>query len=207
MIGIIDYGMGNLRSVHSALDMLGARVQICTDPGMLEKVDRIILPGVGAFRDCINSLDASGFVKALNYVVRQQRKPILGICLGMQVMTRQSIEGGRHQGLGWIDADVVALEPRDNSLRVPQIGWNDIQYDSRYALFKSLPPAPDFYFAHSYALNCDHGDDVIATCNYGGLVTAAICKHNILATQFHPEKSQDHGLRILQNFMDWNPEC
>lgn len=204
MIGIVDYGLGNILSVYHALETVGADVAICTHPKELIGVERIVLPGVGAFRDCMANLTARGFVEALETAVLGQGKPILGICLGMQAMARCSFEGGEYQGLGWVESDVVGLKPADSSLRVPHIGWNDIQYQQDSPLFKGLPPLPDFYFVHSFYMKCDHESDVAATCDYGGIVTAAIRKENIFATQFHPEKSQDYGLRVLENFLRWN---
>lgn len=205
MVGIIDYGMGNLLSVFHALEMVGANVTICNSPTDLKDCSRIVLPGVGSFRDCQKNLRAKGFVEALEEAVRLQAKPILGICLGMQVMGRKSFEGGEYSGLGWFEADVVRLSPNDQTLRIPQIGWNDVTYCPKSPLFKGLPPAPDFYFVHSYNLVCDHAGEVDAICEYGGTVTAAIRKENIFATQFHPEKSQEYGLRVLTNFVNWNP--
>ncbi|MFC1821081.1 imidazole glycerol phosphate synthase subunit HisH [Thermodesulfobacteriota bacterium] len=207
MIGIVDYGLGNILSVYHALEMVGADIKVCPDPESLTGIDRIVLPGVGAFRDCMANLVERGFVEVLEKAVLKQGKPILGICLGMQAMARRSFEGGEYQGLGWIDGDVVGLEPRDPSMRVPHIGWNDIQYRTNSQLFEGLPGSPDFYFVHSYHLNCDDQDDVDAICDYGGPVTAAVRRGNIFATQFHPEKSQDYGLKILENFLKWDPAC
>jgi imidazole glycerol-phosphate synthase subunit HisH len=205
MIGVIDYGMGNLLSVCHALEMVGATAKICKSPEDLRDAERIVLPGVGAFRDCIHNLQARGFFEALGEAVFSQGKPILGICLGMQVMARRSFENGEYPGLGWIAADVVRLHPQDDALRVPHIGWNDVAYRPDSPLFKNLPSAPDFYFVHSYSMRCDNPDDLEATCDYGGTVTAAVRKGNIFATQFHPEKSQSYGLTILNNFLRWNP--
>lgn len=204
MIGVVDYGMGNLRSVTNALGSLGADVSVCASPAALETVDRIVLPGVGAFRDCIATLRALGFADALQRRVRAEGVPILGICLGMQAMARRSFEGGVYEGLGWFEADVVRLEP-PNGERVPHIGWNQVQYRASSPLFAGLPLAPDFYFVHSYHVQCDDVMDVEASCDYGLPVTAALRKGHIMATQFHPEKSQDHGLRVLANFIAWPP--
>jgi glutamine amidotransferase len=204
-VGIVDYGMGNLLSVYHAVEMAGGDARICSTPEELAHVQRIVLPGVGAYRDCITNLKKKNFVDALSEAVFLQGKPILGICLGMQVMARKSFEGGEHSGLGWFDADVVRLKPNDPSLRIPQIGWNDVAYKPDSILFAGHPESPDFYFVHSYYVVCDHSQDVHATCDYGGPVTAAIGKDNIFATQFHPEKSQDHGLRVLENFLKWSP--
>jgi len=206
MIGIVDYGMGNLRSVYNALDYLAADVQICKSPEDLKRADRLVLPGVGAFHDCMENLRQQGFVDTLSDAVRRQGKPIMGICLGMQAMAQRSMEGGEQAGLGWFDADVIRLQPNDPSLRVPQIGWNEVHYHPGHPLFCNLPSSPDFYFVHSYYMECKNPSDLVGACEYGGIsVAAAVCKDNIFATQFHPEKSQDHGLTLLQNFLNWNP--
>jgi len=205
MIGIVDYGMGNLLSVSNAFESLNADVRFCRQPQDFESVERIVLPGVGAFRECIGNLRNAGLVEALEEAVLSQRKPILGICLGMQVMARRSFEGGEYCGLGWIDADVVRLEPSDTTLRVPHIGWNEVQYRSASPFFASLAPTPEFYFAHSYHLKCADEAEVEATCDYGLPVTAAVRKNNIFATQFHPEKSQDNGISLLEKFCRWQP--
>lgn len=205
MVGVIDYGMGNLFSVHHALEMVGAVVRICRHPGELDDAERIVLPGVGAFRDCIANLEMKGFVEALERSVLEKGKPLFGICLGMQVLARKSFEGGEYKGFGWFEADVVRLAPGDPSWRVPQIGWNDVEYRSDSPLFNGVPSRPDFYFVHSYYMKCDEQNDIDAVCDYGGPVTAAVRKNNVFATQFHPEKSQDYGLKILENFLKWNP--
>lgn len=197
--------MGNLLSVQHALEMVGADVVVCRDGDDLKEVERIVLPGVGAFRDCMMNLKKGGLIEALEEAVLRLGKPILGICLGMQAMARRSFEGGEHRGLGWLEADVVRLHPHPPALRVPQIGWNEIDYRTESPFFKSLPPAPDFYFVHSYFVKCDDAAIVEATCDYGGPVTAAVRKGNIFATQFHPEKSQDYGLKVLEHFLTWKP--
>lgn len=205
MIGIIDYGMGNLLSVRNALEALGTESRVCTSPVELSGIRRIILPGVGAFRDCMRNLARSGFIDALNVAVVRERRPFLGICLGMQAIAQRSFEGGEYEGLGWIDADVVRLCPSELGLRVPHIGWNEISYRKDSPLFSGLPLTPDFYFVHSYALQCRDAEVIEATSDYGGAYPAAIRKGNLFATQFHPEKSQSHGLTVLRNFLRWNP--
>ncbi len=205
MVGIIDYGMGNLLSVFHALETVGATVKICSRPEELKDVERIVLPGVGAFKNCITNLRERGFVDALKEHVILRGKPVFGICLGMQVMARRSCEGGDHEGLAWLDAVVVPLKPSDTLLRVPQTGWNKVIYRQESRLFSGLLAEPDFYFVHSFSMECFRDDVIDATCDYGGTVTAAVRKDNIFATQFHPEKSQDFGLRILDNFLKWNP--
>lgn len=205
MTGIIDYGMGNLLSVMNALEFLGAEPQLCRHPRDLEDADRLVLPGVGAFGDCMRSLQESGFDDALNHHVMAAHKPILGICLGMQVMARRGTERGDHEGLGWFDAEVIPIRPDDPGLAIPHVGWNNVVSRSGCPLFDGLPAEPDLYFVHSFFMDCRDSADVVASCDYGGAVTAAVMKRNVFATQFHPEKSQDHGLRILQNFIEWNP--
>lgn len=204
MIGILDYGMGNLLSVYSAFDYLAADVTICKHPEELSAVDRIVIPGVGAFKDCINRIN-SAFRPALDEEVIKKAKPTLGICLGMQVMAGIGTEGGDFKGLGWFNGTVVKLTPGTATMRVPNIGWNDVRFDSNVPLFKGLPTESDFYFVHSYFMQLTDPSQVVATYQYGQQVTAAIMKDNIFATQFHPEKSQDYGLRILKNFIDWKP--
>lgn len=205
MVGIVDYGMGNLKSVFHALDMVGAEPQICTQPEELDHIERVVLPGVGAFGDCIANLQYKRFDEALHNAVIKRGIPFLGICLGMQVLAQQSAEGGPHSGLGWVAGNVVRLTPSDPTLRIPHVGWNNIHYPPEHPLFARLPAAPDVYFVHSYFLRYENNEDVCATCDYGGAVTAAVCKNNIFATQFHPEKSQDYGLQILENFLSWTP--
>lgn len=205
MIGIVDYGMGNLLSVRNAVEAVGCDAEVCSTPAQLREAERLILPGVGAFRDCMKNLRETGIAEALQDLVIAQGRPILGICLGMQAMARKSFEGGEFEGLGWLDAEVVRIQPRDPSLRVPQIGWNEIQIANEAALLTGLPRHPEFYFVHSYHMRCVRPGDVLATCDHGGTVTAAVGRDNIRATQFHPEKSQDCGLRVLENFLAWKP--
>lgn len=205
MIGIVDYGMGNLLSVFNAFDYLGADVKVCKHPEELKSVDRIVIPGVGAFKDCIYKIKDTGFYEALNEEVLSKSKPTLGICLGMQVMASKSFEGGEFDGLGWFDAEVVRLNPSDSGLRIPNIGWNTIDYVKNHVLFNRLPEHPDFYLVHSFYVKANDSKDVVATYDYTYPVTASILKDNIFATQFHPEKSQDYGLQILDNFIAWKP--
>lgn len=205
MIAIVDYGMGNLLSVFNAVEYIGREARICTHPKDLEKADRIILPGVGAFKDCINNLNRRGFTESLHREVLKSRKPILGICLGMQVMASMSFEGGEHAGLGWIEGDVIRLHPSDKDLKIPHVGWNKTDYRQDSPIFKNLPLNPDFYFVHSFYMKCDKAENIEATFSYGGIFTAAVRRDNIVATQFHPEKSQKYGLTLFENFCSWNP--
>lgn len=205
VVGIVDYGMGNLLSVLHALEMAGAEARICREPEELLRAERLVLPGVGAFGDCMRNLTERGLEEALREAVLKRGRPILGICLGMQAMAQRGFEGGEHAGLGWFAADVVRLQPQDPTLRVPHVGWNDVSFRGESPLFRGLPDGPDFYFVHSYAMQCRQQGDVAATCDYGGAFTCAVRKDNIFATQFHPEKSQDYGLKVLENFLRWNP--
>ncbi|MDZ4722676.1 MAG: imidazole glycerol phosphate synthase subunit HisH [candidate division Zixibacteria bacterium] len=205
MVGIVDYGMGNIMSVANALERIGAGVKMCRTPEDFSEVDRIILPGVGAFADCMNTLNSSGLVEALEDSVLSYKKPLFGICVGMQMLAKKGYEGGMHNGLGWINSEVVMLETSEANLRIPHIGWNNVSTRENSPIFKGLPPEPEVYFVHSYWMKCNDPDVVEATCDYGGLITASIRKDNIVATQFHPEKSQDYGLHILENFMKWKP--
>ena len=206
MIAVIDYGMGNLLSVFNGLQMVGADARVCAAPQDLAEAERIVLPGVGAFPDCVSNLKTTGFWDALNHEVLEKRKPILGVCLGMQVMAKRGSEVQPCEGLGWFDAEVVRMTPADTAMRVPQIGWNDVSFREGSPLFKGLKCPTDFYFVHSFFMKCADARDVDATCDYGGAVTAAVRRDNIFATQFHPEKSQDHGLALLANFVSWRPQ-
>ncbi len=203
MIGIVDHGMGNLLSVLNAFEYMGADAQLCSNPADLEDADRIVLPGVGAFPDCMKNIDKLGFRPVLDRLVLQEKRPVLGICLGMQVMADWGTEGGDYPGLGWIPGRVVRIVPDDPGLKVPHVGWNDIQYLAESPLFHGLPTNPEYYFVHSFHFQCQNPDHVDAWCDYGGKVTSAVRRDNIFATQFHPEKSQDYGLKIIENFLAW----
>jgi imidazole glycerol-phosphate synthase subunit HisH len=206
MIGVIDYGRGNLLSVTNALDSIGEDVTLVSHPDELARCDRIVLPGVGAFPAGMRSLVESGLIEALTENVIHQAKPFLGICLGMQLLSTVGQEMVDTQGLGWIDAEVSHLTPNEPSLKLPHVGWNETAPNPNSPLFKNLGKTPVFYYVHSYAVELtneeEHGE---AWCDYGGKFLAAVRKDNIVATQFHPEKSQDIGLRFLMNWVDWTP--
>jgi imidazole glycerol-phosphate synthase subunit HisH len=206
MIGVIDYGRGNLLSVTNALDTLGEDVTLVTKPDELTKCDRIVLPGVGAFPAGMRALRDSGLIYALTENVLNQEKPFLGICLGMQLLAEIGHEKSDTPGLGWINAEVSALTPTEPSLKLPHVGWNETVPVPDSPLFKNLGKSPVFYYIHSYALTpTDGGEHAEAWCDYGGKFVASVRKNNIAATQFHPEKSQDIGLHFLMNWVDWNP--
>ena len=205
-IGIINYEMGNLRSVQNALHYIGlSHIEIISDPEKLSWANRIILPGVGAFEAAMAQLKKIGMVEALTYHVVHLRKPFLGICLGMQLIAKTSREGGLHEGLGWIDADVLPLS-EDTDMRVPHIGWNDVTRERQSSILDGVDDLCDFYFVHGFHVKCHDPELPLLTCDYGCSVTAAVLKNNIFATQFHPEKSQRNGLKLLENFAAWRPD-
>ena len=190
---VVDYGMGNVRSVAKAFELLGAKVVISSQAKEIKQADFIVLPGVGAFAQGMANLKKLGLISGLRQAVLKNKKPFLGICLGMQLLARDSEEFGRHKGLGWIDASVKPLESIDKKIKVPHVGWNNIKFSANCPFFKNIKQDSDLYFVHSYHLVCDLASDVAATCDYGIKFTAAINRDNIFATQFHPEKSP--GLR------------
>ncbi|MGC4079519.1 MAG: imidazole glycerol phosphate synthase subunit HisH [Rubrivivax sp.] len=165
-----------------------------------------MLPGVGAFGECVKNLRASGMLETLDSEVRKKGKPMLGICLGMQVLAGSSEELGEHEGLGWIPGRVKKLDVTEKNLRVPHVGWNEVKLvHGGHPILKGVKQASTFYFVHSYAFVPDAAEHTIATCDYGGDFTCAVAKDNVVATQFHPEKSQQNGLGILESFLSWNP--
>ena len=204
-VAIVDYGMCNLDSVRRAFEELGARATIVDDPAGLERADRIVLPGVGAFPDAMRNLHLRGLDDALTKHVLDAGAPFLGICLGMQLLATSGHEVAPTPGLGWFDADVVRLRPDAEGVRVPHIGWNEVDTvagSGAGALFAGIPPCADFYFVHSFHVESRRDGDVLATTPYCGSFVSAIAHDNVFAVQFHPEKSQQHGLRLLRNFLE-----
>jgi len=198
-IVIVDYGVGNTRSVSNSISALGYRkLKISGAEVDILNADALILPGVGSFEACAESLRERHLDAHLNEAVLVRKKPILGICVGMQLMATTSEEGGIHVGLDWIPGRVIKLEPPD-TYAVPHVGWNDIGQSREDILFSRISGSPNFYFDHSYHYQCDSAF-VTAECDYGMRVTAAINKENIHGVQFHPEKSQNNGLRLLRGF-------
>jgi glutamine amidotransferase len=204
---VIDYGSGNLRSAAKALAAAGGDVRVTSDPADVAKAERIVLPGVGAFADCRAGLDAlPGMVATLEETVRQNGRPFLGICVGMQLMAEAGLEHGRHPGFGWIPGDVINLSPRsDAALKIPHMGWNELRLSRLHPLFAGIEDGAHAYFVHSYHLALTNPGDLLAAADYGGPVVAAIARDNMLGVQFHPEKSQAMGLRLLANFLNWQP--
>jgi len=208
---LIDYGSGNIASAAKALsraaaDTSGHEILVTADPDMVRKCERIILPGVGAFADCMRGLGAvPGMIEALNESVIQNGRPILGICVGMQLMATAGREFGVHNGLNWIGGEVVPLAPADPALKIPHMGWNEIDLVQNHPVFAGLEESANAYFVHSFEMKPITRAHLLATTDYGGAVTAAIGRDNIVGTQFHPEKSQAVGLKILGNFLNWAP--
>ena len=201
-VGIVDYGLGNLRSVAGAVERLGHNPVITSCVNKLTGADKLILPGVGAFGDGMDNLHDRGLVDPLNEIVLEQGAPIMGICLGAQLMALQGQEFGSRRGLGWIDGVVVGLEPEDTELRVPHVGWNDLIQIKGSILFTEIPEDALFYYVHSFHVQCADEELVYGECEYGQRFTAVFQKGNIFGTQFHPEKSQLHGLTVLRNFLE-----
>jgi imidazole glycerol-phosphate synthase subunit HisH len=207
MIAIIDYGMGNVRSLSNALEYIGADVVLSKDPGELAEADRLLLPGVGAFGDAMAAIGESGLRPTLDRLAMEDRKPVLGVCLGMQLFAKSSSEHGEHEGLGWMDAKVLPLQVAPPA-KVPHVGWNALDFAPGDWLFAGLPNGEsDYYFVHSFHMVCADPADRVATCDHGGPVTAAVRRGNLVAAQFHPEKSQDNGLQFLQNWLEHDFSC
>jgi glutamine amidotransferase len=202
-LALIDYGAGNLRSVANALAAAGATdVEVTNDARVVRRADRIVLPGVGAFAASMNALNAlPGMVEALDEAVQAGGRPFLGICVGMQLMATAGEEFGRHAGLGWIPGTVARLEPADPAARIPHMGWNDVTLTRDHPLIRP----GEAYFLHSFGFAVDGGNDLVATTDHGGAVTAAVARDNMVGVQFHPEKSQAYGLALLQRFLTWRP--
>lgn len=203
MIAIIDYGMGNLRSVQKAFEQVGAPAEITADPQRLYAADKIVLPGVGAFRDCMHNLEQGGFVEPVLKVIAEGR-PFLGICLGLQLLFTESEEFGLHRGLGVLPGRVVrfpdGMSEQGQKLPIPHMGWNQLTLQQHSPLFTGISNGSNVYFVHSYYVKPEDPAVVAATCRYGIEFCAAIHTDNLVATQFHPEKSQAIGLQMLKNF-------
>lgn len=211
---VIDYGSGNLRSVAKALERaareagIDTKIIVTNDTAALDRADRIVLPGVGAFGDCAAGLRAlPGMIDALERNVRKRGKPFLGICVGMQLMADRGIEHGAHDGLGWIPGEVRPLQPSDPGLKIPHMGWNVVEprdAAQTHPVLAGLMGGTHTYFVHSYAIVCADETDVLASANYGGDFTVIVGRNNMIGTQFHPEKSQAAGLQLLGNFLKWD---
>ncbi|HEY4330592.1 MAG TPA: imidazole glycerol phosphate synthase subunit HisH [Phycisphaerae bacterium] len=205
MLGIVDYGMANLRSVQKAFERCGHAAQIIATPDDIEHADRLVVPGVGAFRDAISLMNRTGLGQAIKDFIKTGR-PMLGICLGLQLLMEVGYEDGTHKGLGLIPGDCLrfTVDAPPLKLKVPHMGWNSLQFAKPSPLFKGLPENPFAYFVHSYHIVPKDAGIIAATADYGTPFVAAIWKDNIMATQFHPEKSQEVGAAILKNFAEYN---
>lgn len=201
-VGIIDYGMGNLRSVAGAVEKVGHEAMIARDAAALAAADKLVLPGVGAFGDAMRNLHEFGLDATLDRLVRKEGKPLLGICLGSQLVARDSDEFGHHDGLGWLPAHVRRIAPRRADERVPHVGWNDLTRTRDSILYDHVPDGALFYYVHSHCLHAEDAAIVAGECDYAGGFAAVLQHDNIYATQFHPEKSQQAGLKLLSNFIE-----
>jgi glutamine amidotransferase len=209
---IIDYGSGNLRSAAKAFERaareasLDISILVTADAKAVDAADRVVLPGVGAYGDCRRGLDAvPGMVEALTRAVIEGGRPFLGICVGMQLMASWGREHGDTKGLDWIAGEVTALTPADPALKIPHMGWNELKIERDHPVLAGIEDGAHAYFVHSYHFVADDPAHVLATVDYGGPVTAAIGRDNLVGTQFHPEKSQVTGLKLITNFLKWAP--
>ena len=201
MIGVIDYGIGNVGSIVNMLKRVGATSAALTRPEGLGEVDKVILPGVGAFDAGMERLAVSGFLGPLHDWAEGQRKPLLGICLGAQMLARRS-EEGQMAGLGLLDAECRKFRPAAHELKVPHIGWNHVDPKKPSVIFEGFAEAPRFYFVHSYYLVCADPGDVLTTTDYGHAFVSSVQRRNVVGVQFHPEKSHRFGMQLLRNFVE-----
>ena len=214
-VAIIDYGSGNLHSAAKAFERaaresgLNDAINVTSDPDALRKADRIVLPGVGAFADCRRGLlGIDGMLEALTESVHTRAAPFLGICVGMQLLAERGLEHGVTPGLGWIGGEVAPISPQTPALKIPHMGWNSLSLRAEHPLFENVPTGETglhAYFVHSYHLRAEHPSHVLATTDYGEALTAVVGRDNIAGVQFHPEKSQIMGLRLISNFLRWRP--
>jgi imidazole glycerol-phosphate synthase subunit HisH len=211
-VAIVDYGSGNLRSAAKAFERAIAEADLKMDVAVTADADRVrdashvVLPGVGAFADCKRGLMAlPGMADALTQAVIEDARPFLGICVGMQLMATVGREHAEHRGFDWIAGEVVALAPADASLKIPHMGWNQLNMARPHPVFEGIADDAHVYFVHSYGFACADARHVVATADYGGPLTAAVGRDNLFGTQFHPEKSQATGLALITNFLRWRP--
>ena len=205
IVALVDYGAGNLHSVHNALKAVGADVSVTADPNVVRAADRIVLPGVGSFRACAKGLkDIPGMVEAMTERVELGGAPFLGICVGMQLLATRGLEHGTTRGLGWIPGEVKLIEPHDPAIKVPHMGWNDVAI-MPHARGHAVIEEGEAYFLHSYHFIADDPHHVAALTDHGEGLVAAVARGNIAGVQYHPEKSQAYGLATLARFLEWKP--
>ena len=209
-VALIDYGSGNLRSAAKAIERAAGEAEasytvlVTSDADAVRHADRVVLPGVGAFADCKRGLsEVPGMLEALEEVVHRRGRPFLGICVGMQLMAERGREYGVTEGLGWIPGEVVKLEPADPALKIPHMGWNELNIRHPHPVLAGLPEGSHAYFVHSYQFKLADPDTLIASADYGGPFAAVVGRDNLVGTQFHPEKSQATGLALIANFLRW----
>jgi len=208
---IVDYQAGNLRSCSKAFEHIAGveNVRVVNQATELEGATHIVLPGQGAFGDCVKQLrKIDGMIEALEEAVKKQGKPFFGICVGMQLLADRGLEFGENKGLGWIGGDVVPMKPADEKLKIPHMGWNDLQLSDEAAdhpVLKNVSAGEHAYFVHSYKFQAMNQNDVLSSVEYGGAVTAMVAKDTFIGAQFHPEKSQRLGLKMIENFLGWRP--
>ena len=212
IVAIVDYGSGNLRSAAKAFERaamenrIAAEIEVTSAPDQVAGADRVVLPGVGAFADCRRGLAAvPGLEDALREAVHARARPFLGICVGMQLMAERGREFETTEGLGWIEGEVVAIDPADRALKVPHMGWNELTERRAHPLLAGIEAGAHAYFVHSYHLRPGNDADLVAVTEYGGPLAAIVGHDNLAGTQFHPEKSQEAGLRLIGNFLRWRP--
>jgi glutamine amidotransferase len=214
-VAIVDYGSGNLHSAAKAFERAAREsghdqpILVTRDPGQVARADRVVLPGVGAFADCRRGLDEiPGMIEALEQTVHKRGRPFFGICVGMQLMADVGREHQVTPGLGWIAGEVDRIAPSDPGLKIPHMGWNTLNMLKAHPLLADIPLGPDglhAYFVHSYELKAAQRSDLVAQADYGGPLTAIVGRDNMVGTQFHPEKSQKLGLKLIANFLKWAP--
>lgn len=200
-VAIIDYGMGNLLSVQRAFEKCRVDAEIVDEPQLLKEADRIVLPGVGAFSDAMKFLKTKGWIEALDIAVKVQKKPLLGICLGMQLLASYGHEGEECKGLGYIGGDVVELKPKSIKEKIPHVGWNEVIINNDNGLFEGIESLTNYYFVHSYHFVPEDIRDIVTVTPYCGKFVSAVAHENVMGVQFHPEKSQKAGFSLIKNFM------
>ncbi|MFL0355760.1 imidazole glycerol phosphate synthase subunit HisH [Erythrobacter sp. GH1-10] len=205
VVALVDYGAGNLHSVHNALKAVGAEVSVTADPNVVRAADRIVLPGVGSFKACAKGLKSiPGMVEAMTERVEMGGAPFLGICVGMQLLATRGLEHGTTRGLGWIPGEVKRIEPHDRSIKVPHMGWNDVAMLPHMRSHEVIEEG-EAYFLHSYHFVADDPYHIAALTDHGEGLVAAVSRGNMIGVQFHPEKSQAYGLATLARFLEWKP--